>query len=161
MDAYNGYHQISMAKEDIPKTTFVTDDGIYCYTCMPFGLKNVGVEFQESMNRAFKGLIGKTVKVYVDNIIIKLKDKNIAIADLREVFDRLCKIGMELNPKKCTFSVSSGRCLGYVVSQREIEANLVKIKVIQEMPEPKTVKDVQSLAEKMASLGGSLCELEK
>lgn len=67
---------------------------------MPFGLKNAGVEFQESMNKAFDGLNKKTTKVYVDDIIVKSKDKNTATADLREVFNRLCKISLKLNPKK-------------------------------------------------------------
>lgn len=62
-----------MAEEDMEKTAFVTDDGIYCYTRMPFGLKNAGTDFQEGMNKTFEGLIGKIVEVYVDDIIIKSK----------------------------------------------------------------------------------------
>lgn len=99
----------------MPKTTFVTDDGIYCYTQMPFALKSTGIEFQESINRAFEGLIDKTVKVYVDDIIVKSKNKKTTTSDLTEVFDRLCKTDIKLNPNKCIFGVSSRRCLGYMV----------------------------------------------
>ena len=46
LDAFSGYHQIKMAVEDVEKTTFLTLCGVYCYTCMPFGLRNVGATFQ-------------------------------------------------------------------------------------------------------------------
>lgn len=62
--------------------------------------------------------------------------------DLKEVFDTLCKIDMKLNLKKCTFGVSSGKCLRYIVSQRGIEANPAKIKAIQDISDPKTIKKV-------------------
>lgn len=58
------------------KIAFITDDGIYCYTRMPFGLKNAGAEFQKSMNKAFDILIGKIVEVYIDDIITKSKKKS-------------------------------------------------------------------------------------
>lgn len=60
------------------KTAFVTDDDVYCYTRMPFGLKNAGADFQEDMNKSFEGLIGKTVKVYINDIIVKSKTKETA-----------------------------------------------------------------------------------
>lgn len=66
---------IPMLSEDIAKTAFFTDDGIYYYTRMPFRLKNVGVDFYEDMNKAFEGLIEKIVEVYVDEIIVKFKKK--------------------------------------------------------------------------------------
>ena len=59
---------------------------------------------------------------------------------------------MKLNPSKCVFGVSSGKFLGFMVSQRGIEANLDKIKAILEMAPPKTVKEVQSLAGRVAAL---------
>lgn len=60
-----------MAENNMAKTTFVTNDGIYCYTRMPFGLRKVGGNFQESMNKAFEGIIWKIVEVYADDIIVK------------------------------------------------------------------------------------------
>lgn len=105
------------------------------------------------MNKAFEGLIGKIVKFYVNDIIVKSKKKEYVLDDLKQISNRLRKIGMKLNPKKYTFGVLSGKCLGYLVSQRKIEANLAKIRTIQEMVKQKTIKDVKSLAGRMTSLG--------
>lgn len=64
---------------------------------------------------------------------------------MRECFDNLRKYEMKLNPKKCTFGVGAGRFLGFMVSQREIEANLEKIKAIMEMEPPQTQKKFKGL----------------
>lgn len=124
------------------KLVFVTDDGIYYNTRMPFSLKHARADFQEGMKKAFEGLIGIIVKIYVNDIIVKSKTKATAIADLRQLFERICKIGMKQNPKKSTFGISSGKYLGYMVSQPGFEANLAKIKAIKDMSEPKTVNEV-------------------
>ncbi|GJR55836.1 reverse transcriptase domain-containing protein [Tanacetum coccineum] len=68
LDAYKGYHQIKMAKEDEEKTAFITNQGIFCYSKMPFGLKNVGATYQRLVDRAFQKHIGRNLKVYVDDL---------------------------------------------------------------------------------------------
>ncbi|GJX31922.1 reverse transcriptase domain-containing protein [Tanacetum coccineum] len=68
LDAYKGYHQIKMAKEDEEKTTFITSQGIFCYSKMPFGLKNVGATYQRLVDRAFQKQIGRNLEVYVDDL---------------------------------------------------------------------------------------------
>ena len=54
MDAFSGYNQILMAEEDQEKTAFVTNQGLYCYRVMPFGLKNAGATYQRLVNQMFK-----------------------------------------------------------------------------------------------------------
>ena len=71
IDAAQGYHQIPMKKKDEEKTSFITHEGLYCYTVMPFGLKNAGAIYQRLMNHVLQDHIGKNMKVYVDDIIVK------------------------------------------------------------------------------------------
>lgn len=71
MDAYSGYNQIPMHRSDEEKTAFITDRGTYCYTMLPFGLKNVVATYQRMMTKIFGNLMGKSVEVYIDDIIVK------------------------------------------------------------------------------------------
>nr|GEW10976.1 hypothetical protein [Tanacetum cinerariifolium] len=60
--AYKGYHQIQLAEEDEEKTAFHTGQGVYCYTKMPFGLKNAGAMYQRLMDKAFESQVGRNIK---------------------------------------------------------------------------------------------------
>ena len=71
IDAYSRYNQIRMCPEYEDKTVFTVDRGLYCYKVMSFGLKNVGATYQRLVNKVFTNLIGKTMEVYVDNILVK------------------------------------------------------------------------------------------
>ncbi|KAL0427416.1 UNVERIFIED_CONTAM: Retrovirus-related Pol polyprotein from transposon opus [Sesamum latifolium] len=152
VDAYQGYHQIFMAEEDRHKTSFITQNGVYCYNVMPFGLKNAGATYQRPINRMFKDLIGKTMEVYVEDMLIKSKEDKEHITHLQAAFEVMRRYGMKLNPAKCTFRVRGGKFLGYMVSEKGIEANPKKIEAIMQMSSPKTIKDVQKLTGKVASL---------
>ena len=145
MDAFSGYNQILMAEEDQEKTAFVTGQGLYCYRAMPFGLKNVGATYQRLVNQMFKKQIGRNVEVYLDDMLAKSRKEEDHLDDLRETFNTLRQYNMKLNPSKCAFGVSSGKFLGFIVSQRGIEANPEKVKAILEMSSPRTTKEVQSL----------------
>uniref|UniRef100_A0A2N9IA87 Integrase catalytic domain-containing protein n=1 Tax=Fagus sylvatica TaxID=28930 RepID=A0A2N9IA87_FAGSY len=142
----------NMAEEDQEKTAFITSRGLFCYKVMPFGLKNAGATYQRLVNRMFHDQIGRNVEVYVDDMLVKSKKDDDHLADLKETFQALRRYNMKLNPAKCVFGVSSGKFLGFMVSQRGIEANPDKIKAILEMTPPKTVKEVQSLTGKAAAL---------
>ncbi|KAL2246278.1 UNVERIFIED_CONTAM: Retrovirus-related Pol polyprotein from transposon opus [Sesamum indicum] len=152
MDAYQGYHQIFMAKEDAEKTAFVTEKGVYCYNVTPFGLKNAGATYQRLVNRMFKYHIGSTMEVYVDDMLVKSKQECDHLTNLRMAFDIIRSYGMKLNPSKCTFGVRGGKFLGYMVSEWGIEANPEKIKAIMQLGSPKSIKEVQQLTGKVASL---------
>ncbi|XP_027063199.2 uncharacterized protein [Coffea arabica] len=152
LDAFKGYHQIGMNEEDQEKTAFYTDRGTYCYTTMPFGLKNAGATYQRLINRLFKNQIGRNVEAYVDDILVKSLATSSFLSDLREVFGVLRDSRMKLNPKKCVFGVTSGKFLGYLVSHRGIEANPDKIKAIQDMSPPRNIREVQRLNGRLAAL---------
>ncbi|XP_077242376.1 uncharacterized protein LOC143882870 [Tasmannia lanceolata] len=153
MDAFSGYNQIKMYESDIPKTSFVTDQGTYCYRVMPFGLKNAGATYQRLVNKLFRNQIGRNMEVYVDDMLVKSLSSQDHVSDLEETFQVLRDNKMKLNPTKCTFGVSSGKFLGFMVSQRGIEANPEKIKAVVELAPPKTIREVQRLTGMIAALG--------
>ena len=100
----------------------------------------------------FKKQIGRNVEVYVDDMLVKSREEEDHLDDLRETFNTLRQYNMKLNPSKCAFGVSSGKFLGFIVSQRGIEANLEKVRAILEMSSPRTTKEVQSLTGRVATL---------
>ncbi|KAI5343268.1 hypothetical protein L3X38_011144 [Prunus dulcis] len=152
MDAYSGYNQILMHPEDQAHTSIITDRGLYCYKVMPFGLKNAGATYQRLVNHLFAPLIGNTMEVYVDDMLVKSRTADQHIPNLSAMFTILKQYKMRLNPTKCAFGVASGKFLGFMISQRGIEANPEKIQAILDMTIPKTVKDIQSLTGRVAAL---------
>ena len=119
---------------------------------MPFGLKNAGATYQRLMNKMFAQQIGRNVQVYLDNMPVKSRREEDHLEDLRKTFDTLRSYNMKFNPGKCPFGVTAGKFLGFMVSQRGIEANSDKIRAIMEMTPLRNVKEVQSLNGKVAAL---------
>ena len=93
----------------------------------------------------FDQQIGRNVKAYIDDVVIKSKTADNLIADLEETFANLKRYRWKMNPSKCIFEVSSGILLGYIVSERGIEPNLDKVSAITNMKRPTCVKDIQKL----------------
>ncbi|RVW25560.1 Retrovirus-related Pol polyprotein from transposon 17.6 [Vitis vinifera] len=153
LDAFSGYHQIPMSPDDEEKTAFITPHGLYCYKVMPFGLKNAGATYQRLMTKIFKPLIGRSVEVYIDDIVVKSKTREQHILHLQEVFYLLRKYDMKLNPSKCAFGVSAGKFLGFMVSQRGIEVSPDQVKAVMETPPPRNKKELQRLTGKLVALG--------
>ncbi|GJV23080.1 reverse transcriptase domain-containing protein [Tanacetum coccineum] len=152
LDAYKGYHQIHMAESDEEKTAFHTSQGVYCYTKMPFGLKNAGATYQRLVDKAFDSQVGRNIEVYVDDLVIKSHTKAEMLRDIDETFRTLRKINMKLNPKKCTFGAVEGKFLGYMISPEGIKPCPDKTEAVLQLPSPRTIKEVQSLNRKLASL---------
>ena len=71
LDAFSGYHQILMVEEDQEKTAFITPKGCYCYTRMPFGLRNTGATFQRAMQSSLRSQLRRNVEAYIDDIVVK------------------------------------------------------------------------------------------
>ena len=152
MDAFSGYNQINMDPDDQEKTSFVTGQGTYCYRVMPFGLKNAGATYQRLVNRMFQNQIGTTMEVYIDDMLVKSTTAELHIAHLSKAFQILRTYNMKLNPAKCAFGVSAEKFLGFIVNNREIEANPNKIKVVLDMPSPSGIKEVQYLTGRIVAL---------
>ncbi|XXG90552.1 hypothetical protein AAC387_Pa12g2288 [Persea americana] len=86
LDAYRGYHQIPLFVPDQEKTAFITPRGTYCYKVMSFGLKNAGATYQQLVTKMFQAQLGKTVEVYIDDMVVKSRELQDYLANLRQVF---------------------------------------------------------------------------
>ncbi|XP_020964004.1 uncharacterized protein LOC110265374 [Arachis ipaensis] len=143
---------IPMHRPDKDKTAFITPGGTYCYKVMPFGLKNAGATYQRLMSRVFHDLIGKSVEVYVDDILVKTAEPNKLIDDLQAIFKALRMFNMRLNPLKCAFAMEAGKFLRFMITQRGVEANPDKCEAVLKMTSPGCIKDVQRLTGKLTAL---------
>nr|CAH67296.1 OSIGBa0103O01.14 [Oryza sativa]CAH67380.1 OSIGBa0159F11.4 [Oryza sativa] len=159
LDAYSGYHQIRMAREDEEKTAFITPIGTYCYTTMPFGLKNAGPTFQRTTRISLGSQLGRNVEAYVDDLDVKTRNQETLLTDLAETFESLRSARIKLNPDKCVFGVPAGKLLGFLVSARGIEANPEKIRAIERMRPPSKIRDVQCVTGCMAALSRFISRL--
>ena len=111
---------------------------------MPFGLINVGATFQRAMDIDFRGLIGRSAVVYLDDITIFSKRREEHAFHIKQIFERCQKYGISLNPKKCVFVVTEGKLLGHVVSKKGISIDPKRIKAIEQIPLPHNKKGMQS-----------------
>jgi ribonuclease HI len=152
LDAYSGYHQIKMKESDQLVTSFITPFGMYCYTTMPFGLRNAGATYQRCMNHVFGEHIGRAVEAYVDDIVVKTRKASDLLSDLEVTFRCLKAKSVKLNPETCVFGVPRGMLLGFIVSERDIKANLEKIAAITNMGPIKDLKGVQRVMGCLAAL---------
>ncbi|KAI3465522.1 hypothetical protein Pfo_022185 [Paulownia fortunei] len=123
--------------KDQEMMSFVTNQGIYCYRVMPFGLKNTGATYQRLVNNMFSKLIGRNMEVYIDDMLVKSNLVSNHVSNLEECFNILRTYQMKLNPAKCTFG---------------IEANPEQIDAILNMPPPRHIKQVQQLTGRLAAL---------
>jgi hypothetical protein len=159
LDAYLGYHQIRMKESGQLATSFITPFGMYCYITMPFGLRNAGATYQRCMNHVFGEHIGRTVETYVDDIVVKTRKASDLLSDLETTFKCLKAKGVKLNPEKCVFRAPRGMLLGFIVSERGIEANPEKIAAITNMGPIKDLKGVQRVMGCLAALSRFISRL--
>jgi hypothetical protein len=120
LDAYFGFHQISMSREDEEHTVFIKVDGLFCYVSMPYGLKNAIPTFVRAMHKTFGDLIRDLAEVYVDDIIVKIKSCASLLDNLALVFSRLHSTRTKMNPDKC-LQGDSGQAAwfpGFILSDR-------------------------------------------
>jgi hypothetical protein len=159
LNAYSGYHQIRMKESNQLATSFITPFGMYCYVTMPFGLRNAGATYQRCMNHVFGGHIGRTVEAYIDDIVVEMRKASDLLSDLETTFHCLKAKGVKLNPEKCVFGVPRGMLLGFIVSERGIEANPEKIAAITNMGPIWDLKGIQRVMGCLAALSRFISRL--
>ncbi|CAL9006382.1 unnamed protein product [Prunus brigantina] len=123
--------------------------GAFEYTVMPFGLRNAGATYQRAMNSVFHDMIGHSLEVYIDDVVIKSPEEGNHISNLKRAFQRMRQHKLKMNPKKCVFGVQAGNFLGFLVHQRGIEIDKNKAKSIIEALPPRNKKELQSLLGKI------------
>jgi hypothetical protein len=131
LDGFSGYNQVWVNEYDRHKTAFTTPWGTFEYLRMSFGLINAGATFQRAMDYAFRDLMGKIIEIYQDDLTVFSKEISSHVGHLRKVFERCCKYGISLNPKKSIFGVLEGNILGNIVSKDGVKVDPERIKGIK------------------------------
>jgi hypothetical protein len=119
---------------------------------MPFGLKNAGATYQRLMDKVFSEQMGKNLEVYIDDMVLKTTETGEHDRDLGDILASVRKYKMRLNPAKCSFRVQSGKFLGFMFTNKGIEANPDICQAIIYMRSPTSVKEVQQLTGRIAAL---------
>ena len=138
--------------DDQEKTVFVTPTENFHYKVMPFSLKNTGSTYQRMMTKMFEPQLGRSIEVYIDDMVVKSKVVSEHVRDFTNIFVILRKHKLHLNAYKCSFEVGSGKFLGYMVTHRGIEVNPDQIKAINSLQPPWNPKEVQKLTGMIAVL---------
>ena len=152
LDAFSRYNQIKMHPHDESKMAFMTETCSYCYKVMPFGLKNAGATYRRLMDRILAPMLGRNVQAYVDDMVVTSQERGRHTTDLEELFATIAKYRLKLNPENCVFGVEAGKFLGFMLTERGIQANPDKCATIIAMRSPASVKEVQQLTRRMAAL---------
>ena len=116
--------------------------GNYHFKVMPLGLKNAESTYQKMMTRMFEPQLGKNIEVYIDDKVVKSNVEFEHVNDLGSIFEILRKHKLRLNASKCSFGVSLGKFLGYMVTHHGIEVNPDQIKAINNLQPPWSPKKV-------------------
>jgi hypothetical protein len=154
LDGNAGYNQFFMVKEDVSKTAFRYPGfiGLFEWVAMNFCMKNASATYQRAMNLIFHDLLRVLMEVYIDDVVVKSVGFKEHMADLKLSLERMKKYGLQMNPLKCAFGVTSGRFLGFVVQEHGIQIDPKKIESIGKIREPVCKKDVQKLLGKIKYL---------
>ena len=144
IDLCHAYHLVHIANGDEWKTVFRTRYGSFEWSVMLFSLTNASTAFQRFMNNIFSDLLDVYVVIYLDDILIYSNNMSKHHQHMKEVLKHLYKTGLYAKVEKCKFHSESVEYLGYILSPSSLTISDDKVKIIQDWPEPKKVKDIQS-----------------
>ena len=144
LDLTSGYWQVAMEKKSEEVTAFCTHRGLFQWLVMPFGLSNAPATFERLMEGVLGDIQWTNCLVYLDDIIAFGSSFEVALNNLRMVFDRLRGANLKLKPKKCHLFEDEVEYLGHLVSEDGIKPCPSKVEAIKSWPVPKTLQDVRS-----------------
>ena len=143
LDLLSGYHQVPLHPSDVPKTAFRTPIGSYQFRVLSMGLTNAPSTFSHVMNGVFKGLIGKSVLIYHDDILVFSKTEEEHVKHVKEVLEILRQQKLYAKLAKCDVGKSELTFLGHVVGAEGVKVDPKKIEVVKEWPDPRDVHNVR------------------
>jgi len=128
MDCTVRYNQIQMVPEDKEATAFRTPKGIFCYKVMPFGLKNARATYQRAMQTIFEDMLHKIVECYVNDLVVKSRKRLDHLHNAQQIFERLRRCQLKINPLKCAFGITSGKFLDLLFDIQALKLTQLKSK---------------------------------
>ncbi|KAJ7998214.1 hypothetical protein DPEC_G00220270 [Dallia pectoralis] len=140
LDLASGYWQVEVDPKDREKTAFTTPLGLYEFDLMPFGLCNAPATFQRLMQRCLGGLVHDSLLIYLDDVIVFSPDFDSHMLHLEQVFERLWKQGLKLQPRKFSLFQSKVTFLGHVVSKEGVSTDPEKTAAVQRWRAPTTTQ---------------------
>eukprot|EP00253_Pinus_taeda_P022334 PITA_22334 len=144
LDGFSGYNQIQISLKDQDKATFTCPWGTFSYRVLPFGLCNAPTTFQRVVLSIFAELVHDSVEIYMDEFNPYGSNFQEALTNLGKVLTKCIEMNLSLSPEKCEFLMIEGTVLGHTVSQQGLQVDPNKIAIIQKVPPPQKIRDVQS-----------------
>ncbi|KAD2805396.1 hypothetical protein E3N88_38773 [Mikania micrantha] len=144
IDLRSGYHQLKVRNEDVEKTAFRTRYGHYEFVVMSFGLTNAPAAFMDLMNWVCRPMLGRSVIVFIDDILVYSKNESDHACHLREVLETLRREKLYAKFSKCAFWLQEVQFLGHVVNADGIHVDPSKIQAVAKWSPPKTPTEVRS-----------------
>ena len=143
LDLQQGYHQLRIRQEDVPKTAFRTPIGHYQWRVLSFGLTNAPATFQNAMNDVFAGILGKSALVYLDDILVYSRNIDEHVVHLEAVLRRLQDHQLYAKLSKCHFCKHEVEFLGHIVGRDGLKVDPKKVKAIVDFAPPRDAKGVR------------------
>jgi Reverse transcriptase (RNA-dependent DNA polymerase) len=144
LDGYSGFFQIPIHPDDQDKITFTCPYRTFAYRRMLFGLCNAPATFQRTMMEIFSDLIENIIEVFMDDFSMYDTTFDECLSNMTKVLQRCEDVNLVLNWEKYHFMVQQGVVLGHIISEKGLEVDKVKIKIIEKLPSPTSVKEIHS-----------------
>ena len=144
LDLTMGYHQWLVDPQSIPYTAFVTANGLYEFTRVPFGCCNAPNGFQQLMKEILGGLEGQICEVYLDDVLIPARSEEELLERTRSVLERFRQYKVLVKPSKCKFGFRELEFLGHIINDKTISLAPKRVQNVLDMATPKSIKQVRT-----------------
>lgn len=144
LDLATGFHQLRIAEDSIPLTSFHTRYGSYEWLVIPFGLTNAPAYFVDLMNKVFKDFLDRFVLIFINDILVYSKTEEEHEKHLQIVLETHRSNQLKAKFSKCHFRQSRVKFLGHIISESGISVDPSKIEAIQNWKRPKSVTEIRS-----------------